>query len=803
MRLLARLRHFRRHNPLTIKILLAIVLASSLFATAVTLIHMYSNYRQALTSLDVRLRDAEYAFLPSLLDAVWRVDEPLIDLNLNAINQLPFVDFAILNTPNMDSVAVGERSLGPFTEIKSYNLTYQLGGQLINIGELLVHINKETIYATLGREMIILLILNFIKTLSVSLIIMYILHKLLFRHLNELRKTASSISLDQLNVPFKLGRPTHKEVDELDEVCQSLEGMRIRLAKGVKELQETRAERVRVYQAAMSSKASVFITSGEGLIRFMNQECQRLFDQLGLDARVLDTDLLLRRIDPHLSLSSIITHQHLHDHFVKEVFLTTLTEKPIWIEIQCHHYYNGFDSEDQYVFSITDTTELKNAYARQQELTQTDPITQLPNLRMALEHLGNCLNALTQERGHLALVLFSLRAYRPVMESFGLEYADLMMLKSAERISAVLPLTSFLARSGEGEFLCILQFRERNAATLFKLLEDISAQFDLPIKLSQHEVDAHLVGGIATAPNDGDDPETLHKHAMSALYKAKKNTGRDRFYFYEPTLKDGSFRRLFIASRIRSGHCLKEIFVHYQPILSREGRHVVGCEALARWENSELGQISPTEFIAEAERLGEIDTLGEIILMKACFDAKEWQKDLPDFYVSVNVSPIQLEDDAFVCKVKNALALSGLPPNSLKLEVTEQLYLPGSESILQRLKALTDLGVRIAIDDFGSGYASLNYMCCYPFQTLKIDQAFIKRLTQDKSSQVLVQSVIQISKSLGLDTVAEGVEDLPTQKILEQMGCDYLQGYLYSVPIEPGVFKRLLPTKKQQSEPNP
>jgi diguanylate cyclase (GGDEF)-like protein len=802
MGLLTRLRRYRRHNPLTIKILFAIVLASSLFATAVTLIHLYSNYRQALSSLDVRLRDAEYAFLPSLVDAVWRVDQQLIDLNLNAINQLPFVEFATLNTPNLNSVVVGERTLSSFTEVKSYNLTYQLDGQLMDIGELIIHVNKEAIYTSLGREAIILLVLNFIKTLSVSLIIMYILQKLLFRHLNELRKTASSISFDQLNTPFKLGRPFHNEVDELDEVCQSLESMRIRIAKGVRELQETRADRVRVYQAAMALQAAVFITSKEGLIRFMNQECQRLFDQLGLDARVLDTDLLLRSIDPKLTLANVIEHHDTADHFAKEVFLTTQAEKPIWIDIHCHQYYNGFDQEEQYVFSITDTTELKNAYARQQELTQTDPITQLPNLRMALEHLSNCLYTLELERSHLALVLLSLRSYRPVMESFGLEYADLMMLKSAERISAVLPLTSFLARSGEGEFLCILPFRERNAATLFNVLENISSQFDTPISISNQTVDAHLVGGVATAPNDGDDSETLHKHAMSALYKAKKKVGKDRFYFYEPTLKDGSFRRLFIASRIRSKDCLKELTVHYQPILSREGRQVVGCEALARWENSELGQIPPTEFIAEAERLGEIDTLGEIVLMKACFDTQEWQTQVPGLYVSVNVSPIQLEDEAFVRKVENALSISGLPPSSLKLEVTEQLYLPGSEMILQRLKALTDLGVRIAIDDFGSGYASLNYMCCYPFQTLKIDQAFIKRLKEDKSSQVMVQSVIQISKSLGLDTIAEGVEDLATQQMLEQMGCDYLQGYLYSVPIEPAAFSRLLPSPTKQSEPS-
>jgi diguanylate cyclase (GGDEF)-like protein len=798
MGLLSKLRHFRGQNPLTIRILLAIILASSLLATAVTLIHLYSNYRQAQQALDVRLRDAEYAFLPSLLDAVWRVDEPLIDLNLNAINQLPFVDFVILNTPNMDSMAVGERTLGRFSEIKRYKLTYQLNGESIDIGELLVHISRQEIYANLGREMLVLLILNFIKMMSVSIIIMYILHKLLLRHLQDLRKTASSISLDQLSTPFKLGRPINKEVDELDEMCQSLEGMRIRIAKGVKELRESRADRVRVHQAAMSSKASVFIASKDGFIRFMNHQCQRLFDQLGLDARVMDTDILLRRIDNQLTMASVIDHQHRFGHLVKEMFLTTLSEKPIWIELQCHHYFNGFDKEEQYVFSITDTTELKNAYARQQEISQTDPITQLPNLRLGLEHLRNCLNSLRKEPGHLALMLFSLRAYRPVMESFGLEYADLMMLKSAERISAVLPFSSFLACSGEGEFLCILPFRERNAAALFKLLEDISLQFDLPIKLSDHKVDAHLVGGVATAPNDGDDPETLHKHAISALYKAKKKSGRDRFYFYEPTLKEGSFRRLFIASRIRSGEYLKEIFVHYQPILTRVGRKVVGCEALARWENTELGSISPIEFIAEAERLGEIDSLGELILMKACFDVKEWQKDNPDFYVSVNVSPIQLEDESFVTKVKNALLLSELPATCLKLEVTEQLYLPGSESILHRLKSLTDLGVRIAIDDFGSGYASLNYMCCYPFQTLKIDQAFIKRLTTDEGSKVLVQSVIQISKSLGFDTVAEGVEDEPTQQLLEEMGCDYLQGYFYSVPIEPEVFKQLLATKKQQ-----
>lgn len=790
---------FYNKNPLTRRILVSIILASTVFATLVTGLHLYVNFIEGSRALDVRLRDAESTFLPPLVDAVWRIDKPLIVLNLNSIAQLPFINYLVLNSPHLASIGVGEKSDGPFQEMQRYQLSYQDGMITTNVGELIIQVDRHALYENLGREALVLLALNALKTLIVSLIILSILDRMLFRYLQRLRNTASGLSMECLDERFTLGRDPYGPIDELDEMCQSLESMRIRIEQGVTELRMTKAERERIYRAAGESDTGVIIFNEYGVIRYCNScfETMLAMLRINLPTSFIDmfvVDGVLQAIDKQLSVRYLVNSLK-GDHVVwqQELFLLPLDHPPCWFDVRCISYINDYDDEQQYVLSFQDVTELKNAYVRQRELLEKDSLTGLPSMPVGMEMLRVRLEETNTHNSHLAVFIITLEAYNAVQESYGLHYADLMLLQASELISAIAPVGSLLLRSGEKDFLCAFELQSANARIALGFIDSLNNAFTSSMKVHEHLVHVNHYGGVAISPNDGDKHHTLMQHAMSALHKAQVAHSDNRFYFYEPAMKQESFRRLYIAARIRSGEFLEELDINYQPILKADGSHLIACEALARWNSSELGMIPPTEFIHEAERLHAICLLGEAILQRACIQAVEWLPQAPDgFYISVNISPLQVVDRHFIKIVKNALALAGLPAPALKLEITEQLLLHGENYVEDKLFELKALGVRIAIDDFGSGYASLNYLCQYPFQLLKIDQSFIFKLLEDESSRILVKMIIQMAHNLGLETVAEGIEQPEVQQLLEEMGCDYLQGYLFSLPLPADEFEHYL-----------
>ncbi|WP_075171707.1 bifunctional diguanylate cyclase/phosphodiesterase [Neptunomonas phycophila] len=790
---------FRNRNPLTLRILISIVLASSVFAAVITGFHLYGKFREDMQTLDVRLRDAESTFLPSIVDAVWRVDKPLVVLNLNAIAQLPFVNYLVINSPDFESIGVGEKSDGPFQTLQRYQLSYQQGDETSTVGELIIQVDRHSIYENIGRDAVILLLLNAFKTLCVSLIILYLMDKMLFRYLRRLRNTASGITMERLSERFTLGRDPDLPVDELDDICQSLESMRIRIEQGVTELRITKAERERVYHAASEGETAVIIFNEYGVIRFYNHQFEGLLDKLTIRLPASLTDMyvideVLDSIDTQLSTRSLVNALMGENHaWHKELFLLPPDSPPCWFNLRCVSYLNTYDDEQQYILSIRDVTELKNAYVRQQELVEKDALTGLPSLAVGLDMLQTRLDTSVDHNAHLAVFIVSTNAYKAVQETFGLQYADLMLLQISEIIAHKAPPATLLMRSGESDFLCAFELRSAHARLVLEFLDRLNEAFNAPLYIHDEPVHIDHYGGVAISPNDGITSEDLLQHAMSALYKAKEARSDNRFYFYEPAMKQESVRRLYIAAHIRSGKCAEELEVYFQPILKAGSNQLIACEALARWDSPVLGVIPPTEFIFEAERLHAICQLGESILQRACIQAAKW---LPlaskGFYMSVNISPLQVENRDFIKVVKNALAIAQLPPNALKLEVTERLLLNDDSYVEEKMQELKALGVRIAIDDFGSGYASLNYLCQYPFELLKIDQSFISKLLEDRSSRILVKMIIQMAHDLGLETVAEGIEDKQVQELLESMGCDYLQGYLYSVPLPAGDFESYL-----------
>jgi predicted signal transduction protein with EAL and GGDEF domain len=297
-------------------------------------------------------------------------------------------------------------------------------------------------------------------------------------------------------------------------------------------------------------------------------------------------------------------------------------------------------------------------------------------------------------------------------------------------------------------------------------------------------VEGHLLTigasvGVAVAPGDGTTADILLKNADLALYRSKTD-GRGTFRFFEPEMDARMQARRRLELDMRQALARREFLLHYQPQMNLENNRLTGCEALIRWRHPERGTVSPVDFIPLAEEIGLIVPIGEWVIRQACRDAAAWPAPLS---VAVNVSPAQFKSERLVETILSALSTSGLPAKRLEVEITEGVLLQESEKTLQTLHRLRALGVRVSMDDFGTGYSSLSYLRSFPFDKIKIDRSFVKDLAAKPDGDAIIRAIAGLGKSLGMTTVAEGVETHDQMQRIRAEGCTDVQGYLISKPI--------------------
>jgi predicted signal transduction protein with EAL and GGDEF domain len=301
-----------------------------------------------------------------------------------------------------------------------------------------------------------------------------------------------------------------------------------------------------------------------------------------------------------------------------------------------------------------------------------------------------------------------------------------------------------------------------------------------PITLEGHEVSMAISIGIAIFPQDGEDKDTLLKHADRALYQAKEQ-GRNAVKFFSESMNSASMRKLLVQSRLREAMGRDEFRVHYQPRINLSTGEVEALEALLRWYHPELGTVSPTEFIPLGEESGLIVPIGEWVLRSSCRDLAAWpEAQRREIRLSVNVSSCQFTSGTLCAAVSGALRESGLDPSRLELELTERTLLHEDDRVVGTLHELRAMGVLISLDDFGTGYSALGYLTRLPLDTLKLDRSLVRDLGPDPAGTGVVGAVISMAHSLGLRVCAEGVDDDEQLQVLRELGCDEVQGFLYS-----------------------
>jgi diguanylate cyclase (GGDEF)-like protein len=453
---------------------------------------------------------------------------------------------------------------------------------------------------------------------------------------------------------------------------------------------------------------------------------------------------------------------------------------PAWASVGCAV---GEESAiEQIVLVFNDMTERKNSEEVIAHQANYDMLTKLPNRYLFRDRLRRALLRAKRDKASVALLFLDLDGFKKINDTLGHAAGDEALRHAAKRVSQTLRDADTAARLGGDEFAVILPEIE-NPLDVEGVAQRILAAVAEPMEVHDQEVVLSASIGVAIYPTDSDNDEDLLRDADVAMYRSKK-AGGNTLEFFTEEMNESAARRLLVESQLRKALELGEFEVHYQPIVALPDARLVGVEALLRWENPELGVVSPGEFIPIAERSGLITPIGAWVLETACRQVKAWHDtEWPRLRLAVNLSPRELDRGDAIGSINNALARSGLPAEYLEIEVTERVFLDDVERVAMIFREIKNLGVRLCIDDFGTGYSSLSYLQNYPFDVLKIDRAFVHGAIGHEDGIALLKAINSMAESLRLEVVAEGVETQEQMDLLIELGCGFAQGYYFCRPM--------------------
>ncbi|HCF26619.1 MAG TPA: GGDEF domain-containing response regulator, partial [Cyanobacteria bacterium UBA11049] len=440
------------------------------------------------------------------------------------------------------------------------------------------------------------------------------------------------------------------------------------------------------------------------------------------------------------------------------------------------------------------TTELKQVEAKLNCVVYYDNLTNLPNQNWWRENLNSLLVQAESNKQLLPILLLSLTQFHQINSTLGNPISDLLIKAVAQRLRTCLGDRHEIVRLPADQFAIMLTAIEQKEAAA-NLAQTILNVFSQPFILNNYEVFINTSIGITLYPVDGGDIDTLIKNAHLAMYLAKQQKG-DNYQFYTRDIDVQSLRKLLLDTDLHYALERGEFQVYYQPQVKLQTGKIVGAEALLRWQHPEWGFVSPAEFIPIAEENGLIISIGEWVLRTVCSQAQVWQAaGFSYLRMAVNISSRQLSQPNFTQKLAEILQETRFNPQHLELELTESITLKNTTA-LSKMKEIKFLGVKLSLDDFGTDYSALNYLNKLPLDALKIDKYFVDSVDNNSTNAAIVTAIIQMSRSLNLKTIAEGVETEAELAFLRQQQCDEIQGYLFSRPLPALEFEKLLTTKK-------
>ncbi|HHJ35548.1 MAG TPA: EAL domain-containing protein [Gammaproteobacteria bacterium] len=439
-----------------------------------------------------------------------------------------------------------------------------------------------------------------------------------------------------------------------------------------------------------------------------------------------------------------------------------------------------------------DVTERKIAEETINFQAYHDLLTRLPNRALLRDRLSLAISQAKRDDEHLAVMFLDLDRFKNINDSLGHMIGDELLQQVSIRLKDCIREGDTLARFGGDEFTLMLPKLHNEREDASKLAEKITSTLKKPFNVDGHELYVSASIGIALYPQDGNNIDSLIKHADVAMYHVK-GQGKNGYQFYSNEMNVPYIEKLSLDTGIHKALDNDEFNLVYQPQINLRTGEIVGVEALLRWDHPEHGSVSPAEFIPFAEESGMIIDIGMWVLKSACAELKQWRTaGLPEIRMSINISARQLMEEYIVSDVLNVLKDYDLPGSCLELEITENAIMDDMDSVIRKLKELSHEGITIAIDDFGTGYSSLSYLHKLPIQTLKIDRTFLKESRINKGDNTIINTIVAMAKGLDLNVIAEGVETQVQLDYLREIDCSEAQGFLFGKPLPPDVISQLL-----------
>lgn len=543
--------------------------------------------------------------------------------------------------------------------------------------------------------------------------------------------------------------------------------------------------------AVEQSPVSVVITDTDGKIEYVNSAFENITGYSVAEASGLNLRFLESNETPDSHYNEFWQAVTRGERWQGELQSRKKNGELFWEYSHFAPVVSDSGSISHYLAVKEDITFRKQQEARILRQAHFDSLTDLPNRFLSLDRLSQLLNEAQRNNDMVAVLFLDLDDFKKVNDTLGHETGDKLLVEAAERLRNAVRSGDTVGRLGGDEFIVLLGGLEDEVDAL-AVTENLLNGFKHAFRIDGRELILTTSIGIALFPEDGDNASEILRNADSAMYHAKE-LGRGTYSYFTETMNREVSRRLALEEQIHGALDRGEFELLYQPKIDVSHGRIIGTEALLRWHNPALGEVSPVEFIPIAEQTGLIVPIGRFVLIEALTKTAQWQQNHdPDFQIAVNLSPRQFRDPGLVSFIKEAMEQSSVTSDCLELEITEGVLLAGSSFIDDALGELSEIGVSIAMDDFGTGYSSLSYLRRYPFDVLKIDRSFISDITVDQADRELINAAIAMAHGLNLKVVAEGVETEAQLNHLKEQNCDYAQGYFFSQPVSPEALTMML-----------
>ncbi|HYD96357.1 MAG TPA: EAL domain-containing protein [Noviherbaspirillum sp.] len=829
---------YRQSDPLARRVLAYILVCSTCLAFLSTAMQLLLDYRHGVSAIELRFDEIERSYVDSVGASLWTMDEQQTGTQLEGIARLPGILLVELRDPagkllvrtgalaNPDANTIRRAIPIKFSENGTEESRFPLG-------TLYVTASLDDLYGELQDKVLLILITQTAKTAIVVFFTLYIFRRFVSRHLSSLADYARRLDLSNLGASLQLRRRPRPEPDALDVVVSAFNDMTSSIKRDVEELASYRQGLERLVEQRTAELAQKVAEKEEAIARLHlemaerrlaeqaareNEERYRQVVEMSPDAILIERNDRIIFVNqgtltllgapnaeqvkamPFLQMVPLGWRERMQEkmdemlapHNESRSFegkLVRFDGTLIDVEIRRATFQYGGEPAVQTV--IHDITRHKDYEEQLRRQALHDALTGLPNRLLLMDRMTQAIAAADRSGEVFHVLFFDLDRFKYVNDTLGHDAGDELLKTITARMGECARKGDTLARLGGDEFVLMLEGIGDDDAVA-ALVSRIMQRICEPVLLGTQEVSVTCSIGISVYPRDARDPFTLLKYADTAMYHAKEK-GRNGVQHYAAEMHSRVNEHLVMESQLRRALERNEFLLQYQPLVDLRSGRIVGAEALLRWRHPELGPVPPARFIPLAEETGLIAGIGEWVMRTACMEARRWHDaGFAGLQVSVNLSAQQLVRGEFEAEVENALACSGLPPSCLELEVTETASMRNPENTVMVLFRLKAMGVGIAIDDFGTGYSNLSYLKRFPVDRLKLDRSFVSDITANPDDSALARAIISMAHSMDLAVVAEGVEIQEQASQLAAFGCDEMQGYHFSPPVDPEAFLDML-----------